>query len=93
MVVIDAEKHKLDYKRSERENGIQELKQKWQIRVQEDGTENMAVHPRSYPEESRPFGVPERKGSARIDKETGEKIYKESGRTYIDPKRAREYKL
>ena len=26
MVVIDAEKHKLDYKRSERENGIQELK-------------------------------------------------------------------
>ena len=27
MVVIDAEKHKLDYKRSERENGIMELKQ------------------------------------------------------------------
>ena len=30
MVVIDAEKHKLDYKRSERENGIQELKDKYQ---------------------------------------------------------------
>lgn len=37
MVVIDAEKHKLDYKRSERENGIPELKQKWQIRVDEEG--------------------------------------------------------
>lgn len=32
MVVIDAEKHKLDYKRSERENGIQELKKKWQMK-------------------------------------------------------------
>ena len=40
MVVIDAEKHKLDYKRSEQENGIPELKQKWQIRVDEEG----AIH-------------------------------------------------
>ena len=30
MVVIDAEKHNLDYRRSERENGIAELKQKYQ---------------------------------------------------------------
>ena len=30
MVVIDAEKHKLDYKRSEIENGIPELRQKYQ---------------------------------------------------------------
>lgn len=30
--------------------------------------------------------VPERKGSPRIDKETGQLIYKESGRTYVDPK-------
>lgn len=30
MVVIDAEKHHLDYKRSERENGIQELKERYQ---------------------------------------------------------------
>ena len=30
MVVIDAEKHKLDYKRSEVENGIAELKRKYQ---------------------------------------------------------------
>lgn len=31
MVVIDAEKHHLDYKRSARDNGIQQLKQKYQI--------------------------------------------------------------
>ena len=32
MVVIDAEKHELDYKRSERENRIDELKQEYQMR-------------------------------------------------------------
>lgn len=30
MTIIDANKHELDYKRSEVENGIQELKEKWQ---------------------------------------------------------------
>ena len=86
MVVIDAEKHKLDYKRSERENGIQELKQKWQIRVQEDGTEKYGGASTLLSRRKQTVRVPERKGSARIDKETGEKVYKESGRTYIDPK-------
>lgn len=86
MVVIDAEKHKLDYKRSERENGIQELKQKWQIRVQEDGTEKYGGASTLLSRRKQTVRVPERKGSARIDKETGEKIYKESGRTFIDPK-------
>lgn len=38
MVVIDAGKHKLDYKRSEVENGIPELKKKWQQHVKEDGS-------------------------------------------------------
>jgi len=32
MVVIDAQKHELDYKRSERENGIDELKREYQIK-------------------------------------------------------------
>lgn len=86
MVVIDAEKHKLDYKRSERENGIQELKQKWQIRVQEDGTEKYGGASTLLSRRKQTVRVPERKGSAHIDKETGEKVYKESGRTYIDPK-------
>lgn len=38
MVVIDAGKHKLDYKRSEVENDIATLKKRWQVHVKEDGT-------------------------------------------------------
>ena len=37
MVVIDAEKHHLDYKQSEKDNNIQALKQKYQIKVDENG--------------------------------------------------------
>lgn len=39
MVVIDAVKHDLDYKRSEKENGIAELKRSYQRRVDENGKE------------------------------------------------------
>ena len=86
MVVIDAEKHGLDYKRSERENGIQELKQKWQIRVDEDGNEKYGGASTLLSRRKQVVKVPERKGGARINPETGEKMYKTSGRTYIDPK-------
>ena len=37
MVVIDAAKHGLDYKQSEKDNGIAELKQKYQGRYDEEG--------------------------------------------------------
>lgn len=37
MVVIDAEKHKLDYKSSEIENNIGALKKKYQVQVDDDG--------------------------------------------------------
>ena len=37
MVVIDAEKHKLDYHSSERDNNIQELKAKYQRSIDENG--------------------------------------------------------
>lgn len=37
MVVIDAAKHKLDYKQSEIDNNISALKKKYQVRVDEDG--------------------------------------------------------
>lgn len=90
MVVIDAEKHGLDYKRSERENGIQELKQKWQIRVDEDGNEKYGGASTLLSRRKQTVRVPERRGSVRIDPETGEKIYKTSGRTYIDPKTGKE---
>ena len=85
MVVIDAEKHKLDYKRSERENGIQELKQKWQVRVDEEGNVKYGGASTLLSRRKTAIRVPERRGSVRVDKETGEYIYKESGRTFIDP--------
>lgn len=92
MAVIDAEKHKLDYKRSERENGIPELKQKWQIRVDEEGTTHYGGASTLLSRRKQTVRVPERRGSIRVDKETGEYIYKESGRTFIDPKTGKERK-
>lgn len=92
MVVIDAEKHKLDYKRSEKENGIQELKEKWQIRVDEDGNTKYGGASTLLSRRKQTVRVPERRGSVRVDKDTGELIYKESGRTFTDPKTGKERK-
>lgn len=92
MVVIDAEKHKLDYKRSERENGIPELKQKWQIRVDEEGATHYGGASTLLSRRKQTVRVPERRGSVRVNKETGEYIYKESGRTFVDPKTGKERK-
>lgn len=86
MVVIDAEKHGLDYKRSERENGIEALKQKWQIRVDEFGNEKYGGASTLLSRRKQTVRIPERRGSGIIDKETGKKHYKESGRMYPDPK-------
>lgn len=92
MVVIDAEKHKLDYKRSERENGIMELKQKWQVRIEEDGTTHYGGASTLLSRRKQTIRVPERRGSIRVDKNTGEYIYKESGRTFTDPKTGKKRK-
>lgn len=85
MVVIDAEKHHLDYKQSEIDNGISALKKKYQGRVDEDGS----YHDGASTLISRSKGetqVTKRKGSPIIDKETGEVRYKEVVEEYIDPK-------
>lgn len=86
MVVIDAEKHKLDYKRSEEENDIDGLKRKYQIRVFDDGSVKEGGASTLLSRRKQTVYIPERKGSARVDKETGELIYKESGRTYKNEK-------
>lgn len=95
MVVIDAEKHKLDYKRSEKENGIQELKRKYQIRTltDEKGNEYEKYGGAStlLSRRKQTVRIPERRGSVHIDKETGKPIYKESGRVYKD-KQGKEHK-
>lgn len=83
MVVIDAEKHKLDYKQSEKDNGIAALKKKWQAHTTEDGNESTGAST-LLSRRGQDVRIPERKGSGRINKTTGEVEYKESGRTYVD---------
>ena len=85
MVVIDAEKHKLDYKQSERDQGIAELKKKYQGYVDADGKE-VGGASTLLSRRKQDVHIPERQGSGLIDPETGKVSYKTSGRTYIDKK-------
>ena len=85
MVVIDAEKHGLDYKQSERDNGIASLKKKYQGHYDNngryhEGASTLISRAKSQTE------VLKRKGTPRIDKETCELIYKEVHEEYVDKK-------
>lgn len=86
MVVIDAHKHKLDYKQSEKDNGIAELKKKYQIRYDDEGNERTGGASTLLSRRKQTVGVPERRGSGRIDPDTGEVVYNTTGRTYVDKK-------
>lgn len=83
MVVIDAEKHHLDYKQSEIDNGIASLKKKYQESYDEDGRYHegaATLISRAKSETS----VLKRKGSPIINPETGEQTYKEVYEEYTD---------
>ena len=84
MVVIDAAKHKLDYRQSEKDNGIAGLKKKYQGFDDETGHHGGASTLLSRRKQD--VEVPERQGSGVIDPLTGKVVYKESGRTYVDPR-------
>lgn len=84
MVVIDAAKHKLDYRQSEKDNGIAELKKKYQGFDDETGHHGGASTLLSRRKQD--VEVPERQGSGVIDPLTGKVVYKESGKTYVDPR-------
>ena len=85
MVIIDSEKHQLDYKRSELENGIKDLKQKYQ--GDDEGHTGAAT---LITRAGAPTRVPERKDWSpspnSIDPKTGEKIYVDTERTYTEGK-------
>lgn len=86
MVVIDAEKHNLDYKRSEAENGIAALRKRYQYRVDEDGK----VHGGAATLLSRaksPTIIDKRRGSPHIDPETGVYIYNNANETYEETRK------
>ncbi len=84
MVVIDAEKHNLDYKRSEQDNGIASLKKKYQGR-EEDGKYKEGAATLISRAKSE-VSVPKRKGSPTIN-EDGSLSYKTADDlTYVDKK-------
>ena len=74
MVVIDAEKHKLDYKQSEKDNNINELKKNWQRTILPDGSEKIGGASTLISRAKSPVSVPKRRGQARINVE-GEEWY------------------
>ena len=73
MVVIDAYKHKLNYKQSELDEGIAELKKKYQ------GGINAGAGSIISRAKSKAI-VDERRDGYSIDPETGERVYKYTGR-------------
>lgn len=84
MVVIDSEKHNLDYKGSAAANGISQLKEKYQGSARAGAS---TLITRAGAE----IRVPERKPrpvskGGPIDPVTGKKVYEETGATYTDRK-------
>lgn len=88
MVVIDAEKHKLDWKRSEKENGIKELRDIYQT-----GGASTIISRAKSPMHvdqrkdwfARQEGVDKKTGEIKrsIDPQTGEKIYSLTGKVTV----------
>ena len=75
MVVIDAEKHNLDYKQSYLDNDIAALKKEYQGGVNR-GAATLISKAKSRED------VPQRSGRISIDKETGKVSYFETGKSY-----------
>lgn len=91
MVVIDGEKHNLDYRQSARDNGISSLMKKYQGRS--TGGANTLIS-----KANSDVKIPERKvrpaaKGGPIDKVTGKKVYEYSGATYIQTKTTRSGKV
>ena len=76
MVVIDAAKHGLDYKRSEEVNGISALKKKYQTTIDDSGKERVG---------GASTLLSRAKGEERIDKRVGSPKINLKGKDYYDP--------
>lgn len=87
MVVIDACKHKLDYKQSEIDNDIQALKNKYQGRYNENGRWSTGAAT-IISQASADARLPKYRGQQKIDPETGKLYWDESKKpeTYVDKK-------
>lgn len=85
MVVIDAEKHKLNYKQSEIDNDIATLKNRYQGTTDADGRYHTGASTLLSRAKSE-VQVVKRKGSPIIDPNTGEQTWKEDYQEYTDAK-------
>ena len=83
MVVIDAVKHKYDWKQSEKDNHIKELTKKWQKKVNEDGTIHYGGAATIISRAGGPVTIQGeiKEGQKKIDPVTGKSL----GTQYIDP--------
>jgi len=79
MVVIDAEKHHLNYKQSAIDNGIAELKKIYQG-GERSGASTLVS------KASSEIRVPRRKEAFKIDPKTGSKIFTQTGETFVNAK-------
>lgn len=78
MVVIDAEKHRLNYKQSEIDNNISALKKKYQVKVNEDGTERYGGASTIISKSKGETSVLKRQGSPKVN---------QKGKEWYDPTR------
>lgn len=74
MVVIDAEKHKLDYKQSEIDNNIAALKKEYQVHINEDGTKRYGGASTILSRSKGETSVDKRQGSYKVNM-PGDKDY------------------
>lgn len=84
MVVIDAEKHGLDYRQSEKDNGISALKKKYQGGANKGATTIISRATSETRVNDRKFR-PESEGG-KIDPKTGKLVYVETGVEYFNGK-------
>jgi len=79
MVVIDAEKHNLNYKQSAIDNGISDLKKKYQG-GERSGASTLVS------KASSEIRVAKRKDSFKVNPKTGEKVFEETEETFVNAK-------
>lgn len=84
MVVIDAVKHNYDYRQSAKDNDIKMLVEKWQGHLDDEGNYVTGGASTLISKRKQTVNIPETRGSAIVDPETGKVSYKESGRVLMD---------
>lgn len=83
MVVIDAEKHKLNWRQSAKDNGIAELKTRYQGKA--NAGAKTLISRASSPKSVNEFKPRSAKDGGPIDPATGKKVFVETGNSYVVP--------